>query len=98
MAVLAAILPIVSRSSVLALHLYQLAATEADAAKDIVATAKSINNVSLIVKQIGTIIKEDDRLPSSEVYFQPHFFSFKLTVFHRLLKPLKMFLTSAVQS
>ncbi|KAF1953960.1 hypothetical protein CC80DRAFT_134106 [Byssothecium circinans] len=68
MAVLAAILPIVSRSSALAVHLYSLAAVEADTTKDLLKTAKYINNVSLIVKQLGTIIKEDDRLPSSDAF------------------------------
>ncbi|KAF2644188.1 hypothetical protein P280DRAFT_226750 [Massarina eburnea CBS 473.64] len=68
MAVLAAILPFVSRCSALALNLYRLAAVETDAAKDLLKAAKAINNVSLIVKQVGTIIKEDDRLPSSEAF------------------------------
>lgn len=67
MAVLAAILPLVSRSSSLALELYRLVASEPDAARDLLRTAKSINNLALVVKQVGTIIKEDDRLPSAEV-------------------------------
>ncbi|KAF2683490.1 hypothetical protein K458DRAFT_47157 [Lentithecium fluviatile CBS 122367] len=66
MAALAAILPIVSRSSTLALELYRFAATESDTARDLIRTAKSINNLALIVKQVGTIIKEDDRLLSAE--------------------------------
>lgn len=67
MAVLAAILPLVSRSSALALELYRLAAGEPEAAKELVKTAKSISNLALIVKQVGTIVKEDDRLPSEDV-------------------------------
>lgn len=67
MAVLAAILPVVSRSSYLALELYQLAASSPEEAKDLVKVAKSINNFASILKQVGTIIKEDDRLPSYEV-------------------------------
>jgi hypothetical protein len=67
MAVLAAILPLVSRSSALALELYRFAAAKPDAARDLIRTAKSINNLALIVKQVGTIIKEDDRLLSPEV-------------------------------
>lgn len=66
MAVLAAILPLVSRSSTLALELYRFAAAEPDTARDLIKTAKSINNLALIVKQVGTIIKEDDRLLSAE--------------------------------
>ena len=67
MAVLAAILPVVARSSCLALELYRVAAGLHEAAKDLIATAKIINNFALNLKQIGTIIKEDDRLPSHEV-------------------------------
>jgi hypothetical protein len=67
MAVLAAILPVVSRSSCLALELYQFAASSPGAAKDYVKVAKAINNFGSILKQVGTIIKEDDRLPSFEV-------------------------------
>ncbi|KAJ4312713.1 hypothetical protein N0V94_007314 [Neodidymelliopsis sp. IMI 364377] len=66
MAVLAAILPVVSRSSCLALELYQFAASSPGAAKDYVKVAKAINNFGSILKQVGTIIKEDDRLPSFE--------------------------------
>jgi hypothetical protein len=67
MAVLAAILPVVSRSSCLALELYQFAASSPGSAKDFVKVARAINNFALILKQVGTIIKEDDRLPSLEV-------------------------------
>ncbi|KAF3038782.1 hypothetical protein E8E12_002489 [Didymella heteroderae] len=66
MAVLAAILPVVSRSSCLALELYQLAASSPGEAKDLIKVAKAINNFASILKQVGTIIKEDDRLPSYE--------------------------------
>ncbi|KAF1974091.1 hypothetical protein BU23DRAFT_505908, partial [Bimuria novae-zelandiae CBS 107.79] len=68
MAVLAAILPLVSQSSTLALVLYRLAATDTYAAKDLLRTAKAISNLALIVKEVGTIIKEDDRLPSPEAF------------------------------
>jgi hypothetical protein len=67
MAVLAAILPVVSRSSCLALELYQFAASSRGEAKDLIKVAKAINNFASILKQVGTIIKEDDRLPSYEV-------------------------------
>lgn len=67
MAVLAAILPVVSRSSCLALELYQFAASSPGEAKDLIKVAKAINNFASILKQVGTIIKEDDRLPSYEV-------------------------------
>lgn len=69
MAVLAAILPVVSRSSCLALELYEFAASSPGAAKDFVQVAKAINNFALILKQVGTIIKEDDRIPSLEVCY-----------------------------
>jgi len=71
MAVLAAILPVVSRSSCLALELYQFAASSPGEAKDLVKVAKAINNFASILKQVGTIIKEDDRLPSYEVCYFP---------------------------
>ncbi|KZM23012.1 uncharacterized protein EKO05_0008419 [Ascochyta rabiei] len=66
MAVLAAILPVVSRSSCLVLELYHFAASSPGEAKDFVKVAKAINNFASILKQVGTIIKEDDRLPSYE--------------------------------
>ncbi|KAK7184082.1 hypothetical protein DPSP01_001276 [Paraphaeosphaeria sporulosa] len=68
MAVLAAILPLVSQSSALALVLYRLAAVDAYAAKELLRAAKAISNLALIVKEVGTIIKEDDRLPSAEAF------------------------------
>ncbi|KAF9730540.1 hypothetical protein PMIN02_001479 [Paraphaeosphaeria minitans] len=68
MAVLAAILPLVSQSSALALVLYRLAAADAYAAKELLKAAKAISNLALIVKEVGTIIKEDDRLPSAEAF------------------------------
>lgn len=67
MAGVAAILPLVSQSSGLALLLYRLAAADEYAAKELLRTAKAISNLALIVKEVGTIIKEDDRLPSAEV-------------------------------
>ena len=67
MAVLAAILPVVSRSSALALELFKTAAACPEAAKELVEVANKINGFASILKQVGTIIKEDDRLPSPEV-------------------------------
>jgi hypothetical protein len=67
MAVLASILPVVSRSSALALELYSVAAESPAAAKELIGVAGQINGFALILKQVGTIIKEDDRLPSPEV-------------------------------
>jgi hypothetical protein len=68
MAVLEAILPAVARSSSLSLELYQIAAScQNDAAKDLITAANAINNFASIVKQIGTLVKEDDCLPSNEV-------------------------------
>ncbi|KAG9196707.1 hypothetical protein G6011_01828 [Alternaria panax] len=66
MAVLADILPVVSRSSALALKLYGIAAESPASAKDLVGVANGINGFAAILKQLGTIIKEDDRLPSPE--------------------------------
>ena len=57
----------VSRSSALALKLYGVAVESPEAAKDLVAVANKINGFAAILKQLGTIIKEDDRLPSPEV-------------------------------
>ncbi|EUC35449.1 hypothetical protein COCCADRAFT_24629 [Bipolaris zeicola 26-R-13] len=68
MAVLAAILPVVSRSSALALDLFKTAAASPDAAKELVEIANRINGFASILKQVGTIIKEDDRLPSPEAF------------------------------
>jgi hypothetical protein len=68
MAVLEAILPAVARSSGLSLELYRVAASSHnEAAKDLIKAASTINSFASILKQIGTIIKEDDRLPSLEV-------------------------------
>lgn len=66
MAVLAAILPVVSRSSCLALELYRFAASSQAEAKHLLKVARAINGFAAILKQVGTIIKEDDRLPSYE--------------------------------
>lgn len=68
MAELIAILPIVSRSSSLTLEIYQLAALETHSTEDFLKIGKTISDFALIVKQVGTIIKEDDRLPSTEVW------------------------------
>jgi hypothetical protein len=67
MAVLADILPVTSRSATLALKLYGIAAESPGSAKDFVGVANKINGFAAILKQLGTIIKEDDRLPSPEV-------------------------------
>ena len=67
MAVLAAILPVVARSSALALELYRVAAEPPETAKEFIGVASQINGFGAILKQVGTIIKEDDRLPSPEV-------------------------------
>ncbi|KAF2854903.1 hypothetical protein T440DRAFT_442361 [Plenodomus tracheiphilus IPT5] len=66
MAVLAAILPVVARSSSLAIEVYRVAASLQEAARDLVKVAQVINQFASNLKQIGTIIKEDDRLPSHE--------------------------------
>lgn len=67
MAVLATILPVVGRSGSLALQLYKCAATLHDeAASDLTRAAKSIRAFSSVLKQVGTIIKEDDLLTSHE--------------------------------
>ncbi|KAJ4370404.1 hypothetical protein N0V83_004922 [Neocucurbitaria cava] len=66
MAVLAEILPVVSRSSRLALELYRVAAESPEVARDFIKISSAINEFALILKQVGTIIKEDDRLPSHE--------------------------------
>jgi hypothetical protein len=76
MAVLETILPAVARSSGLSLELYRVAAScQTEAAKDLITAASAINNFASIVKQIGTIIKEDDRLPSSEVSSASSFYA-----------------------
>lgn len=71
MADFGAIFQIVSRGSALALEFYKLAPTTtiASGTTDISRVAKSISNFSSTVKQIGTIIKEDDSLPSAEVSY-----------------------------
>lgn len=73
MAVLAAILPVVATSSSLALKLYRVAAGSKEAAKELIRVAKVVNHFALNLKQIGTIIKEDDRLPSYEVRWFPSY-------------------------
>lgn len=71
MAVLAAILPVVSSSSRLTLELYQAAAESTLASKDFIEVASTVNSFASILKQVGTFIKENDRLPSHEVYLIP---------------------------
>ncbi|KAF2134303.1 hypothetical protein P153DRAFT_281041 [Dothidotthia symphoricarpi CBS 119687] len=68
MAELAAILPVVSRSSSLALELYRVAASTQDVAGDYIKVAKTINGFASITKQVGALITEDDRLPSYEAH------------------------------
>ena len=67
--VLDAILPVVSRSSNLALRLYQVAAVPQQEAKQLIETAKVTNSFALNLKQVGTLITENDRLPSPEVCY-----------------------------
>lgn len=68
MGVLEAILPAVARSSALSLELYRVAASsQNEAAKDLIKAAGAINNFASILKQIATIVKEDDQLPSHKV-------------------------------
>jgi hypothetical protein len=69
---IAAILPVVSRSSALALELYRVAAESPEAAKGLIAVAGQTNRFALILKQVGTIIKEDDLLPSPKVRLVLH--------------------------
>ncbi|PVH96527.1 hypothetical protein DM02DRAFT_631918 [Periconia macrospinosa] len=65
MTVLTAILPLVSRSSSITHGLYKLAA-RAKFANHVFETARSLNSLGLIIKQVGTVVKEDDRIPSAE--------------------------------
>jgi hypothetical protein len=68
MAVLETILPAVARSSTISVEIYRVAALSPnEAVKDLVKSASAINNFASTLKQIGTIVKEDDRLPSNEV-------------------------------
>jgi hypothetical protein len=67
MADLAGVFNIVSRTSSLALELYKLASVAPSTLNSINRIAKSISSVSSTVKQIGTIIREDDSLPSHGV-------------------------------
>jgi hypothetical protein len=67
MANLGAIFASVSRGSTLALDLYKIATEQCSAGHDLSRVAKSISKFSSAVKQVGTIIKEDDSLPSAEV-------------------------------
>ena len=66
--VLATILPLVSRCAHLSSDLYRIAAESSEeATEDLLDIAGSLNRFASILKQVGTIIKEDDRLPSHEV-------------------------------
>lgn len=65
MADLRAIFSFVTRASSLSLSLFNIA-TKAPDGNFISQIAKNISNSSLTVKQIGTIIREDDSLPSAE--------------------------------
>jgi hypothetical protein len=68
MAVLETILPAVARSSSVSLEIYRVVALSPnETAKDLIKSASAVNNFASILKQIGTIIKEDDRLPSNQV-------------------------------
>lgn len=72
MSVLDSILPVVSRSTSLALELYRVAASSpSEVARDLVKAAGEANNFASVLKQVGTIIKEDDALPSHEVSQSP---------------------------
>ncbi|KAF2792001.1 hypothetical protein K505DRAFT_247659 [Melanomma pulvis-pyrius CBS 109.77] len=66
MADLAAVFRIVSRASKLALELYTIAATTPNAVDGISRITGSISSFSSTVKHVGTIIREDDSLPSLE--------------------------------
>lgn len=72
MAVLDNILPAVGRISGLSRELYRVAAANHKAAQDFIKAASSVNSFAATLKQIGTIIKEDDRLPSREVCTSLH--------------------------
>lgn len=99
MAVLAAILPLASQGSTLALLLYRVAAANPHEARELLGTAKGISHLALIVKEVGTIIKEDDRLPSAEVclLFMVLFAALGLTNgMGRLLRPSKMYWTKVL--
>ncbi|ORY11236.1 hypothetical protein BCR34DRAFT_484535 [Clohesyomyces aquaticus] len=68
MANLATIFSTVTRGAKLALELNELAVTAPDATYNLHRIAKSISNFSLTVKQIGTVIRTDDKIPSPEAY------------------------------
>jgi hypothetical protein len=68
MAVLETILPAVARSSAISVEIYRVAALSPnEAVKDLIKSASAMNNFASTLKQIGTIVKEDDRLPSNQV-------------------------------
>ncbi|KAH7402063.1 hypothetical protein DE146DRAFT_454513 [Phaeosphaeria sp. MPI-PUGE-AT-0046c] len=68
MAVLDNILPAVGRISGLSRELYRVAAANHKAAQDLIKAASTVNGFASTLKQIGTIITEDDRLPSQEAF------------------------------
>lgn len=65
--VLDSILPVVTRCSSLSLRLYQVAASSRETATLLIDTAKTTNTFALSLKQVGTIITENDQLPSHSV-------------------------------
>ncbi|KAF2280895.1 uncharacterized protein EI97DRAFT_12612 [Westerdykella ornata] len=65
MADFAAIFSAIARSSSLALNLYKIATASPQTA-DIIRVAQSINSFSSALKQIATLIREDDTIYSSE--------------------------------
>jgi hypothetical protein len=68
MAVLETVLPAVARSSTISVEIYRVAALSPnEAVRDLVKSARAINSFASTLKQIGTIVKEDDRLPSNQV-------------------------------
>lgn len=68
MAVLDTILPEISRSASLSIEIYHFAAScKGEAVQESVSVARSINTFSALLKQVGTLFKEDDHLPSHAV-------------------------------
>ena len=68
MAEIATIISLVSWGSRLALDLYKLGGVVSSATRDINRIAKTVTLLSLTLKQVGATIKEDDTVPSPEVY------------------------------
>jgi len=63
----AIIISLVSWGSRLALDLYKLGGAVSSATRDINRIAKTVTLLSLTLKQVGAIVKEDDIVPSPEV-------------------------------